>query len=163
MKNLTRVNWVGALALAPALFSWACGGFDNGIGPPPGGGPTAQVAGSWVGTWRIDVDEEPRRGPGKDPRPVNRLGRQGSMRLSLQQHGSAVTGSAAFTGSVSGRYNCLGEASVAGLVAADVISLTLTNGVASEGTVSAHVTGNTLTGSFASSCVASGTLVLHRE
>jgi hypothetical protein len=163
MKNLTRVNWVGVLALAPALLGSACGGYDNGVGPPPGGGPTAQVAGSWVGTWRIDVDEAPRRGSGKDPRPASRLGRQGSIKLSLRQHGSAVTGSVAFTGSVRGRYNCLGEASVAGLVAADVISLTLTNGASSAGKVHAQVTGNTLSGSFASSCAESGTLVLHRE
>jgi hypothetical protein len=49
------------------------------------------VAGEWIGTWRLDVEEEAEVGP-------DLAARGGSLRLSLLQFGSAVTGSAEFTG-----------------------------------------------------------------
>lgn len=160
MKDMKTIRWAGALTLAPALLALACGGSGNGVsGPTPNNSAPVDVAGSWVGTWRMDVEEEPELGPAF-PR------RGGSVRLSLLQFGSAVTGAAEFTGlfGSSSSADCLEKASIAGRVAADLISLTLTNGTAgSEGSLQGQVQGNALNGSFASACIHSATLALTRE
>lgn len=159
MKNPKRIRWAGALTLAPALLAWACGGSGNGVSGPTLSNPApVDVAGSWVGSWRMDV-QEAALGP-------DLAARGGSVRLSLLQFGSAVTGTAEFTGllAASSSADCLEKGSLAGRVTADLISLTLTNGTAgSKGRLQGRVEGNTLNGSYANACVQSATLALTRE
>lgn len=156
MKDMKRSHWVGALALAPALLIWACGSSGNGVsGPTLSSSAPVDVAGSWVGTWSLD-----RGGEGREFGPdLSQVG--GSIRLFLQQSGSAVTGAVEFTGLFG---KCLENASVSGTFAAGLISLTLTNGTAGfEGRLQGQVEGNTLNGSYVNSCIESATLVLQRE
>jgi hypothetical protein len=112
------------------------------------------VAGTWVGSWRIDSGKEHKF---RSPRE-----REGSLRLSLLQYGSAVTGSATLSlpGNRPGGASCPANASVSGVVAGDQVSLTLSDG----GTLQGQVVGDTLSGTYDGACAAPATqLLLHRE
>jgi hypothetical protein len=91
--------------------------------------------------------------------------RGGSVRVSLLQFGSAVTGTAEFTNmrEASSSADCFEKASVAGRVAANQISLILNYGTDADGRLQGQVEGNTLNGSYGNACVQSATLALRRE